>query len=456
LRVKTLPLIWVVLLFASCAGEARRSPGEEARRVRGAEVKSRELPDEIEGFGTLSFLKKVDLGAPEDGVLKSLYYREGDLVPGGAEVAVLENPQILLALGRAENAHTQALAAVDLARARLFEAELQSEARFLGLEKAGLELEEARRNLGEQRRKQGDQQVLYRAGGLSDEAYRSSLFALESAEVQFRLLEKDLEIRRIGSRDRDLEAAGYPPSAEGEERLRALIRLSTATARAELQAAEALLQGAAKELESARLVKEGLVLRSPAPGIVGARYLEVGERVKREDKVLTLMDTGSLYAVFSAREADARRIQKGMAARVSLDGIEGSFPGTVDLVSPQADSQSFSFPVRVLLPPEALAEARERGGGGELLKPGMFARVSVSAGPPRQALFVPESALMDLRNREARVFTIAGKLLSERRITVGELLGTDREIGSGLSAGEVVVRHPDSSLKEGLHVSVSE
>jgi RND family efflux transporter MFP subunit len=269
-------------------------------------------------------------------------------------------------------------------------------------------------------------------------------------------MEKELEIRRVGMRDQDLAAAGLSPPDEEARRKWALIRLSTATLRAELKAAEARLEAAARELESARIVEAELTLKSPAPGIVGARYFEEGERVKRDDKILTLIDTESLYAVFSVREADARRLEKGMNALVSLDGLETSYRGTVDLVAPQGDSQSFTFPVRVLLPREALAPSRRPEDGPDPLRPGMFVRVSVRLGPSRRGAFVPESALMNRQNNEALVFTINGATLGERRITIGEVLGTEREVLSGLEPGEVVVIRPDSGLKEGLYVSVVE
>jgi RND family efflux transporter MFP subunit len=427
--------------------------------VQGAVVRAGEFPQEVNGFGTLSFLKKVDVAAPVDGVLGALYRREGDRVLRGEELAALENPQIRLAVGRAEQALAQAEAETELARARLLEAEFQSEARLLGIEKAEAELEEARRSYGEQDRKQRDQEILFRAGGVSEEMFRTGRFSLGSAEAQLGLMERELEIRRIGSRDRDLLAGGIPPPAEQAEGLAARIRLATAVPRAELRSAEARLEAAAKELESARVLEAGLRLTSPAAGIVAARYAEEGERIKGEDKILTLINTESLYAVFSVREADAFKLKKGMAARVTLDGAAGSYEGTVDLVAPQADAQSFTFPVRVLLPPEALVPAGDGEGaeGAEgNLRPGMFARVSVSLGPPRTAALVPESSLMNRRNGEALVFTVKGNTLTERRITLGESLGADWEISSGLVPGEVVVLRPDSGLRDGLYVALAD
>jgi RND family efflux transporter MFP subunit len=219
----------------------------------------------------------------------------------------------------------------------------------------------------------------------------------------------------------------------------------TATLRAELEAAEAALLAAGKELDSARLAESELRIRSPGTGLVGARYFEEGERVRREDRLLTLMDMSSLYAIFPLRENEALRLGKGMAAEVLVDGTGKTYRGTVDLIYPQADSQSFSFLVRILLE-----------GAPEELRPGMFARVSVDLGQNRGAIVIPESALVNRKNDQAKVFVFNGNSVSERKVILGVSLGGEREIVSGIHAGEVVVLRPDWDLREGLYVSLVE
>jgi multidrug efflux pump subunit AcrA (membrane-fusion protein) len=446
------PLVFSVLLawglFFSCGGEDGAEPAEGAAPVRGQAAHIREFVEELSGFGALSFLKKVDIAAPQDGVLSQLFFREGDQVNEGDLIGVLKNPQISLAVGRAEKSYAQAESARENARVRLLEGELQAEAHILGIKKAEAELVQARKGLEEQRRKQGDQEKLFQAGGVSPETMKSSRFALEAEEERIRLLEQELEIRRIGFRDQDLLAAGFPLPADEPERLRAFISLSTAALGLELAAAEARFEETVKDLESARLAEDELVLRSPLSGTVGGRYFEEGERLKREDKLLTLMDTGSLYAVFPLGETEALKLEKGMPALVRLDGTGREYPGRVDLVAPQADSQSFTFLVRVLISPEAAA------GADPPLKPGMFARVTVRSGPPRTAVVVPESSLINRKNDEGTVLVIQGNVLRERRVFTGEVLGEDREIRSGLAPGEVVVTKPDAGLREGVYVSL--
>ena len=444
--IKILPLFFIAAAF-SCS-KAKASSEGYIPRIKATAVEERLMAEEVSGFGSLFFLTKVDVNAPQEGMIRRIYYREGMAVPKGARIIDLENPQIELAVGRAENAYSQAAAALKLARSRQLEGEFNAEAEILGIAKSEAEYAQSKKILEEQRRKTEDQEKLYAAGGLSDEAIRESKFNFLNAEEQLRLMEQDLEIRTVGLRDEDLKRTDlYPASGFNSEKERrfALVILATLTLRAETEAAEAQLEAAAKELESVHLAKSELTVYSPAAGIVGARYLEEGERVKKDDKIFTLMDTGSLYAIFSLRENDALRLRKGMTARVKVDGTGEVYDGTVDLISPQADSQSFTFSVRVLLAPEVIT-------ADEKLKPGMFARITVLLDEEHSVLTVPESAVGNRKDDGGSVFVISQGRVTERNVRFGLLYGDNREICSGLKAGEVVALHSDASLKEGLHV----
>jgi len=436
-------VIPVVLFYNSCAKQTS-NVYDEARKVKGAAAAVRELPDEASGFGSLSFLSKVDITSPQEAVIKKIYFREGDFVPQGEVALLLENPQIQLAVERAQNNYTQALAARSLSDSRLIDGIFQAEAKLLALEKSEVELELAKRKWEEDKRKHQNQETLFEAGGIHTEAILVSRFSLDTEWEQILLMEKELEIRRIGCRDRDLVTAGIPVPAKEDEKKDALVFLMTASLRAEFEAAQARLEAAEKELSSANIALEELMVRSPASGIVGARYLEEGERVRVQDKILTLMDTASLYVIFPLREKDALRIENGMKTNVMIDGTGETRDAVVDLVYPQADSQSMSFLVRALL----------QAGTDDRLKPGMFARVTVILGPPKTAVFVPESSIFNQKNNEGSVFIVNGSALAERKVSLGEVHGEEREVRAGLKAGDVVVLRPDTDLREGTNVTL--
>jgi len=437
---KMLVIIQITAVF--CFACAKQPIGMETKKVRGAAAAVREVPEETSGFGSLSFLTKVDITAPQEAVIKKLCFREGDSVRQGEIVLLLENPQINLAVERAENNYSQALAACNLTNSRFIEGIFSAEAQLLALEKAEAEISVAKRRWEENKRKHQNQETLFEAGGIHTEAILVSRFSLDTEWEQIQLMEKEIEIRRIGMRDQDLVKAGFSVPLGEDERINALVMLMTASLRAEKEAAIARLEAAEKELSSARIAFEELKVLCPASGVVGARYLEEGERVRPQDKILSLIDTASLYAIFPVREKDALRIEKGMKANVLIDGTGENLGGIVDLVYPQADSQSLSFLVRVLLDTNKL-------------KPGMFARVTVILGPPRMAIFIPESAIFNQKNNEGSVFIVNGSVLAERKIFLGQSHGEEREI-TGVNAGNMVVIRPASDLREGMNVTLVE
>ena len=443
--MKSIIFLFIIILFLFSCNNRNNILSDNMLQVRAAPVTSSVINDEIKGFGSLSFVRKVDVAAPIDGVLDTLLFREGDYVHEGDVIALLSNPQVTMAARRAESSFSQAVAANDMARARLKEGEFNAEARLLDNEKTEAELVLARNALIEQQRKQEQDETLFRAGGVSEEAIRDSRFRIEAQFVQLDLMEKDLEIRRIGLREIDLITANIIPPEDEHELRSALIFIATAGLRAEARAAQANLESARQELESARFLEASMIIRSPMSGTVGARYIEEGEMLTREDKLITIIDTQSLYAIFNIPEAEALKLEKGMTASIVLDGTGGTYNGTVDLVSPQADSQSFTFLVRVIM------DADDEG----LLKPGMFARITIFPEQSRVINLIPESALLDKKNNQGKVFTIQNNTIRERSVELGQLLGSEREIISGLYIGEAVVLQPDTALKDGAYVSIA-
>ena len=422
-----------------------------------APVTIRESAEEVRGFGSLSFLKKFEIVSSLEGVLETLNFREGDSVDRDDIVGVLKNPQVTLAARRAEDAYTRARAALDLAAARLREGEFLAEARLLENEKSRDELNQMARTLEEEKRKSRNRETLYAAGGLSNEVIREDRFRIASLESQILIMEKEYEIRCVGFREEDLITAGFPVPREKGELKKALVGMASSALRAEAEAARANLEAASREMESCHLMETELLITSPGRGIVGARYVEEGERIKRDDKILTLLDTNSLYAIFPVPESEAPKLKKGMRAIVTSGGDE-THEGIVDLISPQADNQSFTFMVRILLVPKNESPLGNESlfGNESPLRPGMFARISIPLEDPRISTVIPESALAGKRDNTGKVFTVTRNVLSERNVVLGSLLGDEREIISGLSPGEVVALGPISALKEGVYVSVAE
>jgi RND family efflux transporter MFP subunit len=88
------------------------------------------------------------------------------------------------------------------------------------------------------------------------------------------------------------------------------------------------------------------------------------------------------------------------------------------------------------------------------LYPGMYAQVRVHVGQGKTALRIPGDALV-MGKTGARV-AVAGedRVVHFRAVTVGQDLGVEVEVTSGLREGEMVVSNPTDAVTEGASVEV--
>ncbi len=132
-----------------------------------------------------------------------------------------------------------------------------------------------------------------------------------------------------------------------------------------------------------------------------------------------------------------------MKARVFVDAAEKSFEGALEYISPMADAQSASFSIRVSFEDTSL-----------LARPGMFARIVVTLSPPGEAIVIPRTAIIDRTGNKGRVFLLAGGIVMEREVHLGDETGEETFALEGLEPGDVIIDSPYPGLKEGDHAEV--
>lgn len=439
--------IFLLLIFVPVFSCTKALPVTEnlPKTIKAVKVEEISIQEDINTFGSLMFLKKLDIASPQEGVVEKLFFLEGETCTEGAVMAIIHNPQVELAYMRAEKSKDEAEASLMLAVTRLDDGRLATEARLLGIERSRMELAQAFREYQEMLRKLEDQELLFKEGGIPEESIRVSRFAVETAGEKIRILETDIEARLVGLRDEDLNAAGIIASDDPEEYKRQLVEFSVRGLLAEYSH---LLAGKAKaeiELDSARLALGELEIRCPCKAVIAARHIEEGERIRRDGMLFSLMDTSGHYAMATVPEASALKLEKGMAATVTLDASSEIFPAILDLISPSADSRSLSFMIRLRLLENSSS-----------IKPGMFARMRIHTGKEKTALVIPESAIFDDDGENARVFLLTRSLVHISNVELGEIRAEGRIILEGLSSNDVVVDRPDPDLKEGEYVIVAE
>lgn len=198
------------------------------------------------------------------------------------------------------------------------------------------------------------------------------------------------------------------------------------------------VQEASVALAEARLAKTRI--RAPFDGVVGIRNVSVGDYVKEGEELVNVEDIATLKVDFRLPEAYLGRLERGQTLEVSSDALPGvPFQATLEAVDPLVDVNGRSISCRALLPNR---EGR--------LRPGMFVRSRLVFGERKDALMLPEQAVVT--GARPRVFRVEeGKA---RAVTVQ--LGVRRdgrvEILEGLAMGDTVITAGQLKVRDGMPV----
>jgi len=226
-------------------------------------------------------------------------------------------------------------------------------------------------------------------------------------------------------------------AAERAERLKVASAISGKDflqATADAQKAEADLARAEAELERLR-VKPGeagsrYLLRAPFSGTVVERRASVGMEVGTEssEPLVVVSDLSRVRVVVRVPERQLGLVRSGQEARIRVDAYPQEFAGEVDQIGDVVDDATQTVPVRCVL-----------ANADHLLKPAMFARVTLGAVQGVHVLTVPATAVLsDGQSYHVLVRASDGRL-EKRPIEVGADLGANVQVLSGLKAGEEIV-----------------
>jgi RND family efflux transporter MFP subunit len=149
--------------------------------------------------------------------------------------------------------------------------------------------------------------------------------------------------------------------------------------------------------------------------------------------------------MISVSESLYTYVKKGMAVEVELDALpEQKFSAKVSRITPSIDPATRTFAVEI-----TVANAKE------LLKPGMYARVTMNYGT-RQSIVVPDQAVIKLLgsgDRHVYVLQEDGTV-KIHVVELGVREGATYEILSGLEPGDVVITSGNTALKDGMKVEI--
>ena len=191
---------------------------------------------------------------------------------------------------------------------------------------------------------------------------------------------------------------------------------------------------------------ENTILRSPVSGVITARNYDQGDMYGGAPiYVVEQITPVKLYVGIS--EMDYTRVKKNDTVTLTADALPGkTFTGRIARIYPTIDAATHTFTAEVNV-----------ANGDRLLRPGMYARVTVNFGS-NHSIVVPDDCVVKQQGSGVRsVFVLqADNTVKEVVVTLGRHFGTEYEILSGVAEGDKVVVKGQASLKNGSKVNVQE
>jgi len=202
----------------------------------------------------------------------------------------------------------------------------------------------------------------------------------------------------------------------------------SASSTADLEQAEASARSAQAEYDLQRIRLDRTTVRAPFAGVVGQRYVSLGDYVTTSTKLASLHTVNPQRAAFQVPERFARQLRPGQHVSFRVAAIAGrDFTGEVDFVDPVVQLPGRTILVKARVPNPA-----------RLLQPGMFIEARLVTAVRPQAVVVPEDAVVPAEG-SSFVWVVADGKADCRKVTLGVRTPGFVEVMDGVESGEEVV-----------------
>lgn len=267
-------------------------------------------------------------------------------------------------------------------------------------------------------------EILFREG--SEMGKGTPLFRIDDAELR-------AEVARAEA-DRDL-------AGQSLQRTRDLVA-QRASSQADLERAEATARSADASLALLKVRLDRTVVRAPFGGVVGQRYVSLGDYVTTATRLASLQTVNPERVSFQVPERYAAELRRNQTIAFQVAAMRSkTFTGTVDFVDPVVQLPGRTITVKALVP----NPKRE-------LQAGMFVDVRLATAQRPEAIVVPEDAVLALQGVTV-VWVIKDGKATRRPVTLGVRSPGFVEVLDGVEAGEQVVVGGIEKMSEGAAVT---
>jgi RND family efflux transporter MFP subunit len=233
-----------------------------------------------------------------------------------------------------------------------------------------------------------------------------------------------------------------------------------ASSQANVETSLSNLKQAEANVKLAQINLDYTVVKAPFDGIVGRRQVDPGNYVGATQGgtvLATVMQVSPAFVYASIGEREAIRVREKMAGQSPMQGVghavvharlqgepEPGEPGVLDFIDHQVNPTSGTVQVRGRFDNPSYH-----------LVPGFYAKLSIDVGPPRDALVLPSAVIQSDQQGEFAFVIGEDHRAHRRNLSTAPLPGEEKEILSGLKAGEQVIVKGGNKLTDGQAVLIA-
>lgn len=216
----------------------------------------------------------------------------------------------------------------------------------------------------------------------------------------------------------------------------------SAIAEQKLDEAKAIVAGDEARLARSKALQAKTRITAPFSGLLGFREVSVGDYVDAGQTVVAIERIDPIKVEFRVPERYFGTLRVGQTVELTTDAYPDiSFLGEVYAIAPRLDPATRSVAVRAHLSnPE------------DVLRPGMFAHVSLITASRADAVLVPEQAIVPVGEDRFVYRVLDGKAVFTK-VATGVRQDAKVEIVDGLAPGDFVVTAGQLKIRDGAPVA---
>jgi Cu(I)/Ag(I) efflux system membrane fusion protein len=182
-------------------------------------------------------------------------------------------------------------------------------------------------------------------------------------------------------------------------------------------------------LKNSKTVQQTIVFNAPQSGVIDNLNIREGFFVKPGTTLMSIGALDNVWVEAEIFERQAAQVQIGQSVNMTLGFVPGKvWQGKVDYVYPTLNPETRTVRVRLVF------TNKDR-----LLKPSMFAEVTIHTDLSEQSVLVPRESVIRTGKKNRVVLVVGQGQYKSIDVTLGQVTSEFAQILSGIEAGDEVV-----------------